>query len=104
MIPPLFPDTLDLAAEVGRLCAQRSLGSDESRAAMRVLGQVIGEGEASHAEALRRVVEAMEGGNLLALAYDYEREDARRREEMQRRLPKPKGKKPAEDRWDADRE
>lgn len=106
--PPLFADSLDLAAAVSSLCAERGLGPEHSRAAMRVLGFVIGSGETNHGEALRRVAEAMDG-DLFAIAGELAQADAENRARLVRRSHRParkhlggKAPAPVEDRWDLD--
>lgn len=58
--PPLLGSVVDLSAAVHAMADQHELDFAERRAALEVLGEIIGEGETSHVRCLRRVADLIE--------------------------------------------
>lgn len=80
-MPPLFPDSLDLAASVNTMCDVAGLDSRQRRAALSLLGQLIADGETNHVETVRIVAEVIQENpaRLLEIAAEDELLEARRR-------------------------
>lgn len=59
-VPPLFADSLALSEAVIAICDTAGLDIFERRAALEILGTVIGTGETSHVRAIQRVADVID--------------------------------------------
>lgn len=76
-VPPLFTRAIELADSVHAMADERGLDRFQRRAALELLGRVIGSGEPSFGVALYRVSQQMDNAaDLEALAITYAREEA----------------------------
>lgn len=74
--PPLAAQLLDLIGEAQRMALQADLNATEEKAALAILGAVVGRGETSASRALREVAYVIERDRdrLLQVAIDLERQ------------------------------
>lgn len=75
--PPLAGSILDLAEAVNTIAEQHGLNPTEHRAALEILGGIIGTGETSHVRCLQRVADAIEHERhrLAEIAAEYSTRD-----------------------------
>jgi hypothetical protein len=78
-MPPLWTDSVPLADATKALAAEATLGETETRALLVVLGFIIGDGEPSYVNCLRRVADLIAEGPdaIIQAAAEYERREGR---------------------------